>query len=125
MTISGVTSNGSLWMVSPAAVARRAIGASRSRATLGKTDVGQRNWQTHLGWKSPALLPWSNGSSFKNQLYQETEGDLFAVEEGMGFRHGGQAVVNGMSRCKPDDSKPMPDSRVLASTRRSSAGVTA
>ena len=53
------------------------------------------------------------------------EGDLLPVPVVVGIIERGQAVVYGVGCARPPDSKPNPESRVLASTTFSTAGVTA
>ena len=100
-TMSGVTSNGSLWMVSPGAVARRAIGASRSRGILVRPMSANVIGSPTSDEKPSTSLHSRARGSFENQLHQKAEGDLFTVEIRVGLMRGGQAVVDGMGRCQP------------------------
>ena len=95
-TISGVTSNGSLWIVSPGAVARRAIGSSRSRVSPSSPMPARVIGRSHLGGEPQHLLDGRARRPFEHQLHQQSEGDLLAVEIGVGLGRGGQAVVHGV-----------------------------
>ena len=96
--MSGVTSNGSLWIVSPGAVARRAIWSSRSPGKFGKSDLGQGDRQADFRREAENLLDRGAGRAFEHQLHEQTEGDLLAVEIGVRAGCDGQAVVHGVGR---------------------------
>ena len=63
---------------------------------MAQTDVGKSGGQTNL------LTEGENGGRFLGgrigelQSGQNAKGDFFAVVKRMGFRQGGETIVNGM-----------------------------
>jgi hypothetical protein len=94
------------------------------RRHLGQADLGQGNGQLDLGGEVQHLLQHGAGLAFEDQLNQQAGGDLLAVEVGVGRRRGGQPVVDGVGGGQARGLAPRPESRVFASTSRSSPGVT-
>ena len=96
--MSGVTSNGSLWIVSPgrwrAPRSGRAVAARQSARPISARVIGR---PTSLE-KPSTSLDHRARLALEHELHEHAVGDLLAVKVGVSGRRGGEPVVHGMRR---------------------------
>lgn len=80
-----------------------ALGYLRDNGMVGidEPDLGQSDWQSDPAAKAQRIFDFGARAAFDHQLHDQAEGDLLAVQEMMGLRRHGQAVVNRMRNRKP------------------------
>ena len=100
-TSAGVTVIGSLWMVSPAAVARLATISSSSWLGLPMPMSANVVGRPTLIRKCQNFLDHGFWLRLKHELSDEPERYFFAVHVSMGTCCGSETVVDGMGGGKP------------------------
>ncbi len=99
--------------------------AKSCRVKVGQAQVGERGWQADGQAEREHFVDFCLWPAFENELHQGPKGNFLAVHGIVRFRGGGQAIVDGVGGSQTGrSSKPRPDSRVFASTMRSTAGTT-